>query len=124
MPKESSKQPAVVSGKRKYDAEDIVVLEGLEPVRKRPGMYIGSTGTDGLHHLLVEIFDNSRDEAMNGACDEIEWRVCAWRITAPVSVIHSKPKSRRRCHGAHAGGKLKAMVIKFLAVCMEWALRW
>ncbi len=57
---------------RKYDAEDIVVLEGLEPVRKRPGMYIGSTGTDGLHHLLVEIFDNSRDEAMSGACDEIE----------------------------------------------------
>ncbi|HNZ55180.1 MAG TPA: DNA topoisomerase subunit B [Candidatus Paceibacterota bacterium] len=57
---------------RKYDAEEIVVLEGLEPVRKRPGMYIGSTGVDGLHHLLVEIFDNSRDEAMNGSCDEIE----------------------------------------------------
>jgi len=57
---------------RKYGAEDIVVLEGLEPVRKRPGMYIGSTGEDGLHHLLVEIFDNSRDEAMNGFCDEIE----------------------------------------------------
>src|SRR3989344_9062587 len=61
-----------VAKKRKYDAEDIVVLEGLEPVRKRPGMYIGSTGPDGLHHLLVEIFDNSRDEAMNGACNEIE----------------------------------------------------
>lgn len=57
---------------RKYGADDIVVLEGLEPVRKRPGMYIGSTGTDGLHHLLVEIFDNSRDEAMNGFCSEIE----------------------------------------------------
>jgi len=57
---------------RKYGADEIVVLEGLEPVRKRPGMYIGSTGTDGLHHLLVEIFDNSRDEAMNGSCDEIE----------------------------------------------------
>lgn len=57
---------------RKYGADDIVVLEGLEPVRKRPGMYIGSTGTDGLHHLLVEIFDNSRDEAMNGFCNEIE----------------------------------------------------
>lgn len=58
--------------RRKYDAEDILVLEGLEPVRKRPGMYIGSTGADGLHHLLVEIFDNSRDEAMNGSCNEIE----------------------------------------------------
>lgn len=57
---------------RKYGADEIVVLEGLEPVRKRPGMYIGSTGPEGLHHLLVEIFDNSRDEAMNGFCDEIE----------------------------------------------------
>lgn len=57
---------------RHYGADDIVVLEGLEPVRKRPGMYIGSTGPDGLQHLLVEIFDNSRDEAMNGFCDEIE----------------------------------------------------
>lgn len=55
-----------------YDAESITVLEGLEPVRKRPGMYIGSTGPDGLQHLLVEIFDNSRDEAMNGFCNEIE----------------------------------------------------
>ncbi len=67
-----AKVPSTASGKRKYDAEDILVLEGLEPVRKRPGMYIGSTGTDGLHHLLVEIFDNSRDEAMNGSCNEIE----------------------------------------------------
>src|SRR5690606_24852592 len=58
--------------KRQYGADDIVVLEGLDPVRKRPGMYIGSTGPDGLHHLLVEIFDNSRDEAMNGYADEIE----------------------------------------------------
>lgn len=57
---------------RKYEAEDIVVLKGLEPVRKRPGMFIGSTGPDGLHHLLVEIFDNARDEAMIGACNEIE----------------------------------------------------
>lgn len=55
-----------------YGAEDIVVLEGLEPVRKRPGMYIGSTGPDGLHHLIWEIFDNSRDEAMGGFADHIE----------------------------------------------------
>ncbi|MBI3633779.1 MAG: type IIA DNA topoisomerase subunit B [Candidatus Vogelbacteria bacterium] len=55
-----------------YGSEDIVVLEGLEPVRKRPGMYIGSTGPDGLHHLIVEIFDNSRDEAMGGFANEIE----------------------------------------------------
>ncbi len=55
-----------------YGADQISVLEGLEPVRRRPGMYIGSTGIDGLHHLIWEIFDNSRDEAMGGFADHIE----------------------------------------------------
>ena len=55
-----------------YSAKDISVLEGLEPVRKRPGMYIGTTGTDGLHHLIWEIFDNSRVEAMGGFADSVE----------------------------------------------------
>ena len=55
-----------------YDASDITVLEGLEAVRRRPGMYIGTTGTSGLHHLVWEIFDNSRDEAMGGFADDVE----------------------------------------------------
>jgi len=58
--------------KGSYDASAISVLEGLEPVRKRPGMYIGTTGPDGLHHLIWEIFDNSRDEAMGGHANRIE----------------------------------------------------
>jgi DNA gyrase subunit B len=68
----AKKTPAETKKKGTYDASAISVLEGLEPVRKRPGMYIGTTGLDGLHHLIWEIFDNSRDEAMGGFANHVE----------------------------------------------------
>ncbi|MCY4577096.1 MAG: DNA topoisomerase subunit B [Candidatus Kaiserbacteria bacterium] len=72
--KKKNSKVAVNDGKKQssYSASDITVLEGLEAVRRRPGMYIGTTGIDGLYHLIWEVFDNSRDEAMAGHADEIE----------------------------------------------------
>jgi DNA gyrase subunit B len=101
--------------KATYGAESIQVLEGLEPVRKRPGMYIGSTGPDGLHHLIWEIFDNSRDEAMNGHANRVEVtllpndqvRVVDNGRGIPVD-IHSKTKVSALetiMTTLHAGGK-------------------
>ncbi len=108
--------------KDNYGSEDIVVLEGLEPVRKRPGMYIGSTGTDGLHHLLIEIFDNSRDEAMGGHANEIEIALLPGDMVRVVDNgrgipvdIHPKTKASALetvMTKLHAGGKFEGSVYK------------
>jgi len=111
----AKKEEKKVKKGESYGADQISVLEGLEPVRRRPGMYIGSTGIDGLHHLVWEIFDNSRDEAMGGFCDHIEVtllpdnsvRVVDNGRGIPVDV-HSKTKVSALetvMTTLHAGGK-------------------
>jgi len=101
---------------KKYESDNIVVLEGLEPVRKRPGMYIGGVGSTGLHHLIWEIMDNSVDEAMNGHATEITLQLHKDGETVTVSDNgrgipvdkHSKTKKSALetvLTVLHAGGK-------------------
>jgi DNA gyrase subunit B len=86
-----------------YGADQISVLEGLEPVRRRPGMYIGSTGIDGLHHLIWEIFDNSRDEAMGGFADRIEV------VLLPGNAVRVSDNGRGIPVGIHSKTKVSAL---------------
>src|ERR1700748_64015 len=71
-PKPKPKASAKSRGESSYTASDIEVLEGLEPVRRRPGMYIGGTDENAMHHLVHEIFDNAMDEAVAGFASRIE----------------------------------------------------
>ncbi len=113
-----------------YDGNSISVLEGLDPVRKRPGMYIGSVGTKGLNHLIYEIVDNSVDEHLAGYCSEItvtlekdgsatvEDNDEEFRLTLMNRL--EDPQSKLFFTTLHAGGKFEMETTRFRRSSRSW----